>query len=80
MNEVEIIANGILQEYCLGLLTEEEEKTVEEMCNTYVEVAKELQLIRLKLEKYANTSPICTRVELRKAVWQALKKSWEENP
>lgn len=81
MSEAEIIESGVLLAYCLGLLTIEEEKNVETMCNTYLEVAKELQLTRLELEKQVDTNTIAnTRVELRKAVWEALKKSWKDKP
>ena len=74
------ITSGILQDYCLGLLRDEEERKVEAMCHAYQQVATELQLLRLALEKYAGSDKILRRTELRKAVWEAVKKLWRENP
>jgi hypothetical protein len=74
------IGSGILQDYCLGLLTEEEERKVEAMCHTYPQVARELQLLRLALEKYAGSDTARCRNELRRNVWEAVKKLWEEKP
>jgi anti-sigma-K factor RskA len=79
MRESDYIASGILQDYCLGLLTDEEKKKVEAMCHVYPEVARELNLLRSALEKYA-TSKIEHNTELRRAVWESIKKLSEENP
>jgi hypothetical protein len=73
------ITSGILQDYCLGLLTHEEEIKVDVMCNEYPQVARELQLLRLALEKYAGSDTIRLRDELRRAVWENVKKLWKEN-
>jgi hypothetical protein len=74
------ITSGILEDYCLGLLTSEEESKVEAMCNVYPEVSKELLLLREALEKYGNSNKLWRRTELRMKVWKAVKKLWEENP
>ncbi|MDN3677046.1 hypothetical protein QWY90_06950 [Flavobacterium paronense] len=78
MNIGDYITSGILQDYCLGVLTVEEEKKVETMCNNYPAVANELLLLRQSLEKYADNESIWRRDELRIKIWQAVKKIWEE--
>ena len=71
------ITSGILQDYCLGLLAEEDERKVEAMCHNYPQVSRELQLLRQALEKYAGSDTIRRRDELRKHVWEAVKRLWE---
>lgn len=80
MSEGDYITSGILEDYCLGLLTLEEERRVEAMCHAYPKVAGELRLLRRALEKYAGSNKIHPRSELRMEVWRAVKKLWEENP
>ncbi len=80
MSEGEYITSGILEDYCLGLLSLKEERKVEAMCHAYPKVASELQLLRETLEKYAGSNKIHPRSELRMEVWKAVKKLWEENP
>ena len=79
MNIGDYITSGILQDYCLGMLTIDEERKVETMCHDYPDVAKELHLLRQTLEKYATTNSVLLRDELRMKVWKAVKKLWEEN-
>jgi hypothetical protein len=74
------ITSGILQDYCLGLLGEEDERKVEAMCHAYPQVARELKLLRLALEKYAGSNNMWRRDELRRAVWESVKKLWKDNP
>lgn len=78
MNAGDYINSGILQDYCLGLLTKEEELQLEAMCREYPHVAAELQLLRQALEKYAGSNMISHRDKLRRDVWDAVKKLWEE--
>ncbi len=80
MSEGEYITSGVLEDYCLGLLTPEEERKVEAMSHAYPKVASELQLLRHALEKYAGSNKIYPKSELRMAVWRAVKKLWEESP
>lgn len=70
------ITSGILQDYCLGLLGEEDERKVEGMCDAYPEVASELLLLREALEKYSGSYTVRHNNELRKDVWEAVKKLW----
>ncbi len=80
MSEGDYITSGILEDYCLGLLTAKEELKVEAMCHAYPKVASELHLLRKAIEKYAGSNKIDPRSELRMEVWKAVKKLWEENP
>ena len=77
MNEFEYITSGLLEDYCLGLLTDHERKSVESMCRDYPEVAKELELLQDVLKEYERTNKFSRQDELRMNVWQAVKKSWE---
>lgn len=73
------INSGILQDYCLGLLDNENEIKVEVMCKAYPQVAMELQLLRQALEKYTGSENVQHNSALRKQVWETVKKMWEEN-
>ena len=79
MNELDYITSGVLKDYCLGLLTDQEEKSVESMCRDCPEVAKELELLQDVLKEYERTNKLSRQDELRMKVWQAVKKLWEEN-
>lgn len=79
MNKFDYITSGVLQDYCLGLLTDQEEKSVESMCRDYPEVARELELLQDVLKEYERTNRLSRQDELRMKVWQAVKKLWEEN-
>jgi hypothetical protein len=77
MNTDEYITSGILHDFCLGLLTNEEEKKVEAMCYHYPQIAEELSLLRQAIEKYADIDKTVHRIELREAMWKNVKKIWE---
>lgn len=72
------ITSGILQDYCLGLLGEEDERKVEAMCHAYPQVAMELHLLQQALEKYAGSDTKIHNEALRRNVWEAVKKLWYE--
>ncbi len=80
MNIGDYITSGILQDYCLGLLTVDEERKVETMCQDHPAVADELHLLQQTLDKYMTNDTIRLRDELRLKVWEAVKKIWEKNP
>jgi hypothetical protein len=77
MNAGDYVTSGILQDYCLGLLTNEEEVKVEAMCQSYPEVANELKLLRQALESFAGSNETWRSAILRKSVWESVKKLWE---
>jgi len=78
MNQGYYITSGILQDYCLGFLSAEEEKKVEAMCFAFPEVSLELKALQVALQKFNNANKAIHRNELRKVVWKAVKKLWEE--
>ncbi|MEO6151047.1 MAG: cupin domain-containing protein [Mucilaginibacter sp.] len=53
MDIKQYIANGVLEDFSLGLLSEEESVSVIEVCRQYPEIAAELIDIENALEKYA---------------------------
>ncbi len=69
--------SGILQDYCLGLLSNQDEMLVEAMCQKHPLVARELKELRQALESYAGSKHIISRDELRKAVWERIKQMLE---
>ena len=79
MIKIEFIKRRLLKDYCLGLLTDQEKKSVESMCRDYPEVAIELELLQGVLKEYERTNKLTKQDELRMKVWQAVKKLWKEN-
>lgn len=73
MNTEDYISSGILQDYCLGLLTNIEEGRVEKICNEVPELGKELRLLRLALENYAGAITEERKAVLYKAIWEIVK-------
>ena len=53
MNQQELIESGFIELYCLGVASEEEKRTVEEMAHRYPEVAKEIAAVNDALTVYA---------------------------
>jgi mannose-6-phosphate isomerase-like protein (cupin superfamily) len=47
------IASGIIEDYCLGILTEEESKVVEQQAQRYPEVKHEIDVLMQAFEQYA---------------------------
>ncbi len=77
MNKSVKIDIEILKDYCLGFLSEKQEKNVEIICKEHTEVAKELNILRSALEKYTGNEKILHRTKLRKNVWKAIQKIWK---
>ena len=80
MNIGDYIASGVLEDYCLGFLTLEEEKKVETICQKYPDVSIELHLLRSALLKYTESEKVIHTEALRTSIWTALKKYFEETP
>ena len=79
MNAADFIASGILQDYCLGLLTGEKEKEVEQMCRAHPQVGEELNILRQALDQFGGTSETWCRAGLRRAVWEYLKNYGDDD-
>lgn len=74
MNVGKIINNGILMDYCLGLVTEEERHKVEQLCKDYPDIATELRLLQNGLESYAVKKTTWKKEGLKKKIWDAIDK------
>ena len=74
MNADDYMKSGILEDYILGLLSNEDAQKVEEISLSNPEIASELQLLREGLEMYAGSDQIRHRIELRRSIWEAIKK------
>ncbi len=73
MNVDDYIKSGLLQDYCLGFLSDDEVLKVEALCKVYPQIADELNLLRKTLEQYAGRDKTWQRAELKKAIWDAIK-------
>ena len=77
MDIKEYIASGILEQYCLGLTSEEESKEVEYMAHKYPEIGESLRQLCEGVEAYARAHAIAPPERLRKKV---LENFDEESP
>ena len=73
MNVREYIESGILQNYCLGLLSEHERVEVEEMCMQYPIIQKELITLQKALEQYSESTAVAPTEGLQQEIWQILE-------
>lgn len=80
MDIKKFIESGILEEYCLGLLNEEEQSFVIQMSMLYPEVKQELVAIELSMEKLAEQNAISPDVELKQKILSTLGFSDTEAP
>ena len=80
MNIEQYIESGILQDYCLGLLTYAERAQVELVCELNPTVKDELILLQRGLEKFVVENPIWNKAALKKKIWNTLNNiQTEEN-
>ncbi|MEM8526945.1 MAG: anti-sigma factor [Bacteroidota bacterium] len=68
MNTQEYIASGVLEHYVLGLLTEAEQREVEQNAIAYPEVKAELEAIEESLNTYAQSEAVPMREGLSAAI------------
>jgi SRSO17 transposase len=74
MNIEDYIKSGILMDYCLELVTEEERKKVEQLCKEHPEIATELISMQNGLERYAVKKTTWKKEELKKKIWETIDK------
>ncbi len=74
MNIEECIKSGILMDFCLGLVTEDEREKVELLCTKYPEIAKELRLLQNGLEQYAVKKTTWKKEGLKNKIWDTIDK------
>ncbi len=64
----EYINSGVLEQFCLGLLTKSEQEAVITMCTVYPEVRKELTEIEFALERIAAINTITPKASLKQQI------------
>lgn len=74
MNNEEIINSGILMDYCLGILSEDEKNKIEKLCIDYPEIAHEVDLLQNGLHGYTFEKTNWKREQLKKSIWETIKK------
>ena len=69
------IHSGILEAYCLGVLSTEEKKEVESFRLNYTEVHRALSAIELSFEHLAEATSIQPPASLKEQIWQTILAS-----
>src|ERR1043165_3685511 len=73
MNIQEYIDTGILEQYCLCMLAEEEMQEVEAVRSKYPEIGAEICNIEASLEQYAKAYVQAPPAELKEEIWDTLQ-------
>ena len=73
MNISEYIHSGILQEYCLGLLSEKEMKEIREMAGLHPEIASELAANEEAIKEFSVAHSYTPPKSLKKEIWQVIE-------
>src|SRR6266700_1523861 len=73
MNLSEYIESGVLQEYCLGLLTDKEKSAVEENCRQYPAIKSELEAFQSSLQDYVSDFNMHPPAGLQSRIWTSLE-------
>jgi hypothetical protein len=72
MNIDEYINSGILMDYCLGLLAEDNMKKVEQLSKEHPQIATELRLLQNGLENYATKNTNWKNEDLKEKIWNTI--------
>lgn len=72
INVQEYIESGVLNDYCLGLLSSSKQLQVEADCAQYPALKEELDAIRASLEKYKMSEALPGPTGMRERIWQSL--------
>jgi mannose-6-phosphate isomerase-like protein (cupin superfamily) len=72
-NVQEYIESGVLQDYCLGLLSQEEQHLVENNCRKYPVLQDELEACRQAMNQYAGAFSKKPPEHLKSSIWQVLE-------
>lgn len=67
------IDSGILQDYCLGLLSDGERAAVDEVCVQYPDVRMELAAVQHAMNVYAEAFRQAPHEALKNQIWQVLE-------
>jgi SRSO17 transposase len=79
MNIEEYMNSGILMDYCLGLLAEEDKKKVEQFAKEYPAITTEIRLLQNGLENYALKNTSWKNDELKKKIWNTIDEINKNN-
>lgn len=66
------IASGVLENYVMGLASEQERQEVQCMSKIYPEIATELHKLETSLEKYALQQAVAPPPQIKKQLWSQL--------
>lgn len=72
MNIEKYIQSGILEQYCLGLTSEAENKELEALCIKHSKLNKELEEVQKTLGNYANSYQTSPRLQLKHTILYAI--------
>ncbi len=72
MNIPEYISSGVLEDYCLGALSDTQMAEVEAVCAKHPEVKEELVSIQKALEGYVTEQPVWRKAALKSPIWETL--------
>jgi mannose-6-phosphate isomerase-like protein (cupin superfamily) len=78
MNVQDYIASGILQDYCLGFLTDEEKAVVDEHCRRYPALKAELEACQAALNGYAQQFSKAPSAAVKDTIWELLENIHRE--
>ncbi len=73
MNIAEYIESGVLYNYCLGILSAEENAEVERLAAQYQEIRKELAGLQETMQHYSEQAAVAPRAELQQDIWSTLE-------
>lgn len=74
MNIKEYISSGILEDYVMGLVSEQDAREVERMAELHPEIREEIKTIQTALENYAGKYKIAPSPSLKKKIWAGIQK------
>lgn len=81
MTAAELIASGILDSYCLGFTSREEDASIEKMAAMFPGVQQEIEKIRASLSEFVLKSKIQPSASVKTAVMQTIyTQQAEEHP
>ena len=70
----DFIVSGVLEDYCLGLLSIEKQARVEHLSREYPAVANELRRLQQGLENYVGNSTSRGNAELKNKIWKEIEE------
>jgi mannose-6-phosphate isomerase-like protein (cupin superfamily) len=72
MDSKTYIASGIIEDYCLGILSSEESRAVEQYAQLYSEIKQEISAYMLALEQYAMDNAINPGEQVKTKIFQLI--------